>query len=1610
MMQKVVLSFIILLSCGSVFALADLPSQEPKHDAPVGGQSVYLATGEFYQDVTDLTIPGRGFPFKFTRSYRSKSTYDGPLGYGWDFNYNARIQQVPNSYTGGYDAYYYDGTGRREHYIWTGTGFENPPACYNKLEYVTATNIYVLTERDGTVMTFGLSSLATHYSLLSITDRNGNTLTLTYTSGLLTQITDTLGRHIDFVYAGNRIDYMDDFSGRRVDFTYDGNGDLISVKAPVVSGESDRITQYTYSSSLSPDRLNHNLLTITDPEGQLYLTNSYNEVDQCYEQVYGDDTYTMEYDYTGQVTETDRNNNVKTYDLDFMGTATTSTISSYLTQYSHSTETERTSVTFPNGNSIHYTYDISNSDRKAQGNLLQVARLTTNNQQLTTNFTYETHYNQVKTTTDAMGRVTTFYFDYEETTLGDLNGDGLTNQANGNIVKIAYPTVTLPDSSQQTVVSKFQYNEYGQVTLAIDPEGIETEYVYSNGYLHQIIRDYAVSGHLNAITEFGYDSVGNITSIKDPRNNTTTFQVNPLNQVTETIPPSPFTSYNVKFYYDANDNLWKIETHNIDENNATGSPEWLTTQYTYDVLDNMETKIEDIQYGSVGTATTTYTRDNNENLTDVTQPEANVMHTTYDERNLVYQSYQGYGTSEQLLTTNYYDNNGNLDHTTIGDGGKGTISYQYDGFDRRTRTTDALGNYTTMEYDDNSNVTRIARYNASSVILSETKYLYDELNRMYRQTEEKFDTPGGTKTDVVTTFWYDKKGRRWKTVDDSNHATITEFDNLDRPFRITDALNNKVEYVYDLNGNPTQVTETEYPGPTTYITTNEYNVLNRVISTTNYSGTTEFKYDSRNNNKYVKDRESHVTTRDYDGMNRLREVFYELNINVKYGIDRNGRLVSQTDDKNNVTQFEYDAVNRRKTETYPNSSIKQYTFTQYGLLYQMTDNNGSIVTHSYDNALRLTGKTINRASGVEGTTSESFAYDDMNRMTEATNNDRAVTIGYDSLGNMLEETQSGKSVQSVYNDLSFRTSLTYPNSRQITFVPDDLQRIYQIKNASSQNIVQYTYAGPNRVTQRDYLNGTSLSISYDGAKRAINYNHSGSIGTFGYAFDKEDNKKYEKRSFGSKGDAFKYDAIYRLTGVKYGVLNSSLNPATPYEDYTGDSEETFDLDGAGNRNSVTKGSTVYYTSNTLNQYSQIGSSTLTYDSNGNLKDDGTQLYYYDYANRLTTVKRKTDSVTIATFKYDALGRRIQKTDNLSSITYNYYYDGARCIEERNVSDVMIAQYTFGNGIDEVLTMERGGQTYYYHENSLGSIYAATNSAGVVIERYTYDAYGKPSFYDGSGSPIGSSAIGNNILFTGRYYDAETGLYDYRARTYSAEMGRFLQRDPAQDDILFNLYAYVLNNPIAWSDPTGLYTRSLSDLEKGLIRRNVGEVLAKTHCNPDSKHLKALGNKIIGRLDTGNIRIDGSLKPGEAQADKTGNGTGLSPSLFHDHISALCGQLFHEEEHHAQSFIKKLIYALPSRFQMLFGVPRYETIIEDEPGRIELLVNGLSALGIKEETWIDESTKQQERDLDKKLRDDETKEIVQRKLLQQKPQAQKLPDGSKDYGSFIEQPSGRRLYK
>lgn len=123
----------------------------------------------------------------------------------------------------------------------------------------------------------------------------------------------------------------------------------------------------------------------------------------------------------------------------------------------------------------------------------------------------------------------------------------------------------------------------------------------------------------------------------------------------------------------------------------------------------------------------------------------------------------------------------------------------------------------------------------------------------------------------------------------------------------------------------------------------------------------------------------------------------------------------------------------------------------------------------------------------------------------------------------------------------------------------------------------------------------------------------------------------------------------------------------------------------------------------------------------------------------------------------------------------------------------------GDQIIENVTMG-----FFYYQDSLGNTSHVTDSAGNLLERYTYSAFGTPYFYNAAGTQIASSTYGIRHLFQGQLWTQETGLNDYRNRAELPTMGVFLQPDPIgfKGDAL-NTYRFCNNNAVNRVDPLGL---------------------------------------------------------------------------------------------------------------------------------------------------------------------------------------------------------------
>jgi RHS repeat-associated protein len=355
-------------------------------------------------------------------------------------------------------------------------------------------------------------------------------------------------------------------------------------------------------------------------------------------------------------------------------------------------------------------------------------------------------------------------------------------------------------------------------------------------------------------------------------------------------------------------------------------------------------------------------------------------------------------------------------------------------------------------------------------------------------------------------------------------------------------------------------------------------------------------------------------------------------------------------------------------------------------------------------------------------------------------------------------------------------------------------------------------------------------------------------------YDRADHKRIEHKLHDpARSDQYKFDSLYRLTSEGAGVQppnqrafergafadasRTSMNPAEVqfFQDW--------DLDGPGNwpRFFNNNPAEETRTHSDFNEIINRNSTTLVHDKNGNLTDDGSLLLKWDAMNRLQEALRKSDGATIADYSYDCLSRRCRKVvsnggirndPSLDGVT-DFYYSGWRVFEERGADDAPTQQYTWGNHLDEAWTLDRraggsvaalndgiGNDRHFYHANTLYHVYGLTEETGVLREGYQYEVYGRHTLVEPGGngvfdSPWGSvddvfsldkrPQSGNPWLFTGQRFDPETGLFYFKHRYYSAELGRFLGRDPRGFSAGINLYEYVGGDPSGATDPLGMQT-------------------------------------------------------------------------------------------------------------------------------------------------------------------------------------------------------------
>jgi RHS repeat-associated protein len=851
-------------------------------------------------------------------------------------------------------------------------------------------------------------------------------------------------------------------------------------------------------------------------------------------------------------------------------------------------------------------------------------------------------------------------------------------------------------------------------------------------------------------TSYSYNQSGLLTSITDPTGLVTIFGYDGNGRLSSITDPAGRTT---QVSIDAQGNLVSVT-------NADGT----AVSYAYDADHLLVAKTDSRGF------TTQYIYDGHHRISEVHAPDGGTTrYRPYDVQGLINDLPQGTGT---------FDNPAPLIKPTdiqvsktdpVGQ----TTNYQVNSFGTFNEISDPLGRVTKQEFDKSGNLTKIIRPDGSQILMT-----YDGKGNVLTRTDP---------LNHITSFSYEPQFNQITSITDAlSRVTNFGYDAKGNLTTITNSLGKVTSIGYDTKGVMTSITD-----PLGQITTFNYDATGNLSSVKDpLENITAFGYDSAGNMTSMTDAEGKTTQYQYDQHNRLLQITDSLGGTITYVYQngcpdcaRSDLLTSLSDANGNTTSFSYDTMGRLIGIADPLSFQKLFSYDLNGNLISQTDPNGNTITYTYDWANRLTGKTM---PGDVVT----YGYDAVDNLTSAVDNDSAISMGYDPAGRLTSVTTGGSvlpvaTIGYTYDPNGNRTSMIDMENGVTSYQYDFLNRLSSLTDPQAE-AVSFTYDFLNRRTGVTFPNGVQTVYLYDAANRLTSLVHQISgvnIESFSYAHDKLGNRTSMTDLSGTH--AYGYDNLYRLISATHP------QPANPAELYT--------FDPVGNRLSSAQHPSWSYDTN--NRLLSFNGTSFAYDNNGNMisrtDQTSTTTYQYDAENRLIRIN-KPDGTVIA-YRYDPFGRRIEKSVN-GTIT-RYLYDGESILYEMDGSNTMLARYTHGPGIDEPLITNRGGSSYYYHADGLGSITHITDATGSIVQSYVYSAFGEIVAQAGG--------LANPYTYTSREYDPESGLYYYRARYYDTKIGRFLQTDPigfGGGDV--NLYVYVQNNPINEIDPLGLFIMSV----------------------------------------------------------------------------------------------------------------------------------------------------------------------------------------------------------
>lgn len=879
--------------------------------------------------ISDIDYQGTGvFPLSWLRSYNS---IDGV----WRFGY---AQEVETVNTDEVILWMADGKGLTFKDALSNGNWTSDADVPISLSYDTVSDLWTATHTDDSVEIYNVQG-----QLVSLSNRAGQIITLSYTNDLLTTATHFSGRSISVTHnVNNQVETVTDPGGNVYSYTYDLNGMLEFVvypdDTPLDPNDNARL-QYHYE-----DLLDSKLVTgVTDELGVRFATYSYDSEGRPTETEHfgGLNENSIAYNVDDSVTVTNPLGKVTDYDFvlsngvrkvvttDGQPTtlcgATTSSVSYDANGYISSRTDE-------NGNIVNLTYNAAGLiEAKVEAVGEAEERITTTTWHSTFRVPTQIVYpgQAVDMTYDSSGRLLS-------RTLTDTQTQTIPYITTGN-----------------TRTWVYTYNAAG---LLESVDGPRTDVSDITTYAYDINGDLlTTTNSLNQVTEIlARDGRGLPTQIEDINDVVSTLAYDERGRLTSRTIQSSQGNSTTSFDYDAAGQVIRITL----PNNSYLDYEYDNAHRLTAVENNLGERIEYV-LDSAGNRTGEVVKDAS---STITRSQTQVFDELSRLREMI-------GASSQTNTYDY-DNNGNLDSIT--DGENNVIGQSFDGLDRVVAVSDPNLNDTNYVYDSRDNVSQIT--DPRGIV---TSYIHDGLDNLIQEVSPDAGN---------VTYQYDEAGNIVQKTDARGVVSQLTYDALDRLASVSfpNDPSENVTYVYDVGTN----------------------AIGRLSSMSDASGSSSFSYDDRGNviaQTKVINGISYAVSYAYDIADSLLVTTYPSGRTLTYTRDALGR-VSAVDTQapgsvleSVISNISYAPFGPATGWSYGNGIVESRS---YDLDYRVVGiASGGVLDRSYSYDLNNSITVI--TNGLNGSNSQAFVYDSLLRLEQAAGVYGTINYSYDENGNRL---------------------------------------------------------------------------------------------------------------------------------------------------------------------------------------------------------------------------------------------------------------------------------------------------------------------------------------------------------------------------------------------------------------------------------------------------------------------------------------------------------------------------------------------------------------------------------------------------------------------------------